>query len=163
MINNKYIGLLSHRRLKTQWIDSFNKNASFAFIYIFSIDNINFKINTFPCHLYLSSIFTFVVLTSHFSTNPMQLFTYVRQCLATEMRLIQAASGEIPNGLPNIPISNVTAEVARQVDILRHRTEDTAKDLRKLEEDQESFALQYHECTKINGKFGKINDNGVDF
>lgn len=82
----------------------------------------------------------------------MQLFTYVRQCLATEMRLIQAASGEIPTGLPNIPISNVTAEVARQVDVLQRRTEDTAKDLRKLEEDQESFALQYHECTKINGK-----------
>jgi hypothetical protein len=24
--------------------------------------------------------------------------------------------------------------------------------LRKMEQEQESFALQYHECTKLNGK-----------
>ncbi|KAJ8947459.1 hypothetical protein NQ318_009760 [Aromia moschata] len=33
-----------------------------------------------------------------YSNNPMQLYTYVRQCLATEMRLVQVAGGESCHG-----------------------------------------------------------------
>ncbi|KAJ8931548.1 hypothetical protein NQ314_015519, partial [Rhamnusium bicolor] len=82
--------------------------------------------------------------------NPMQLFTYVRQCLATEMRLVQAAGGENLTGLPNLMISNAGAEVLHKIDVLRGRTQNTAEDLRRMEQEQEAFALQYHECTKIN-------------
>lgn len=53
-------------------------------------------------------------------------------------------------GLPLIPDSN--AEIAQQLDYLRRRTQETGEDLRKMEQEQEAFALQYHECTKLNGK-----------
>lgn len=43
------------------------------------------------------------------------------------------------------------AEIAQQVDLLRRRTTDTGQDLRKMEQEQEAFALHYHECTKSNG------------
>lgn len=53
----------------------------------------------------------------------MQLFSYVRQCLATEMRLVQAANGEALSGLANLMISNSGAEVLHKIDILRRRTQ----------------------------------------
>lgn len=53
----------------------------------------------------------------------MQLFSYVRQCLATEMRLVQAANGEALSGLANLMISNSGAEVFHKIDILRRRTQ----------------------------------------
>ena len=48
-----------------------------------------------------------------------------------------------------VPDSN--AEIAQQLDFLRRRTQETGEDLRKMEQEQEAFALQYHECTKLNG------------
>ena len=44
------------------------------------------------------------------------------------------------------------AEIVNELDILHRRTRETADILRQLEQEQESFALQYHDCTKINGK-----------
>lgn len=29
--------------------------------------------------------------------------------------------------------------------------QESGEDLRRMEQEQESFALQYHECTKLNG------------
>lgn len=52
----------------------------------------------------------------------MQLFNYVRQCLATEVRLIQAA-GENYLGMPNLGISNSGTEVMHKIEILKTRTQ----------------------------------------
>lgn len=57
-----------------------------------------------------------------FSANPMQLFNYVRQCLATEVRLIQAA-GENFLGMPNLMVSNSGTEVMHKIEVLRGRTQ----------------------------------------
>ncbi|KAK9870367.1 hypothetical protein WA026_007935 [Henosepilachna vigintioctopunctata] len=89
-----------------------------------------------------------------YSANPLQLFTYVRQCLATEFGLIQQASGEV---VPGLSMKNSGAETLHKIDILRRRTQDTAADLRRMEEDQEAFHLQYHECTKINAHLQGLN------
>lgn len=43
------------------------------------------------------------------------------------------------------------SEIAQQIDVLRHRTTETMKLLRQMEQEQEGFALHYHECTKLNG------------
>ncbi|KAJ8920971.1 hypothetical protein NQ315_015765 [Exocentrus adspersus] len=90
-----------------------------------------------------------------YSANPMQLFTYVRQCMATEMRLVQAAGGEGFSGLPLI--SNTNAEVLHKIEILRSRTHSISEDLRRMEQEQEAFALQYHECTKINAALQQMS------
>ncbi|XP_025832756.1 signal transducer and activator of transcription 5B [Agrilus planipennis] len=90
------------------------------------------------------------VFRQRYSGNPMQLFNYVRQCLATEMRLVQAVNGEGTTGLPSFIANSSSAEVMHKLDILRNRTREQAEDLRRMEQEQEAFALQYHECTKIN-------------
>lgn len=53
----------------------------------------------------------------------------------------------------NIPlIPDAMSELAQQLELLRRKTAETGEELRKIEHMQEDFALQYHECTKINGK-----------
>ncbi|XP_028135421.1 signal transducer and activator of transcription 5B isoform X1 [Diabrotica virgifera virgifera] len=84
-----------------------------------------------------------------YSSCPIQLFTHIRNCLAAEMRLVQAAGVDSLTGLPNLMISNSGAEVLQKVNVLRSRTQSTAEDLRKMEQELEAFALQYHECQKI--------------
>lgn len=54
----------------------------------------------------------------------MSLFTYVRQCLATEMRLIRAADGQADFGLPNILTANsAAAEILQSIEVVRRRTQ----------------------------------------
>lgn len=61
---------------------------------------------------------------ARYSTNPMQLFNYVRQCLATEMSLIQNNSGESGlSGFPNLATTNSGAQVLHQLEQLRARTQ----------------------------------------
>ncbi|XP_045471331.1 signal transducer and activator of transcription 5B isoform X3 [Harmonia axyridis] len=89
-----------------------------------------------------------------YSANPMQLFTYIRQCLSTEFGMIQQVSGEI---VPGLSMKNSGAETLHKIDILKRRTQDTSTDLRRMEEDQEAFAIQYHECTKINAHLQQLS------
>lgn len=94
---------------------------------------------------------------SRYSSNPMQLFSYVRQCLATEMKLIQAAGVDGPLGM--VPFATTTggAEVIHKLDILRRRTQESGEDLRRMEQEQEAFALSYHECTKLNAHLSQLS------
>ncbi|XP_071451764.1 signal transducer and activator of transcription 5B isoform X2 [Hetaerina americana] len=104
--------------------------------------------------------------------DPMSLFRLVRHCLNTEMKLVQQASvnrnvppqvggppggnGPMAQGMANnhgmgmAPTqADSGAEIAQQVEYLRRRTQDTGEDLRRMEQEQEAFALQYHECFKL--------------
>jgi len=47
---------------------------------------------------------------------------------------------------------DIITEIAREIDRLRQSTQQTRDAMRKMEQDQESFAIHYHECTKTNGK-----------
>ncbi|CAG9853830.1 unnamed protein product [Phyllotreta striolata] len=95
-------------------------------------------------------------LRVRYGSNPMQLFNLIRDRLAAEMRLIQTAGIDNLAGLPNIMMSNSGAEVLQKVNVLRSRTQGTAEDLRKMESELESFALQYHECSKISAHLQTI-------
>ncbi|XP_014206630.1 signal transducer and activator of transcription 5B isoform X2 [Copidosoma floridanum] len=91
-----------------------------------------------------------------YSPNPTSLFKIIRHCLATELNLVSQI--EQPGSvLMNMPGSRIglmmgdsVAEIAQQLEALRRRTQETGEDLRKMEQEQESFALAYHECTKLN-------------
>lgn len=57
-------------------------------------------------------------------------------------------------GMMQQAIPDITAvEIMQQLELFRSRTQITSEELRKLEQEQESFALQYHECNKLNGKY----------
>lgn len=81
----------------------------------------------------------------------MQLFNYIRKCLATELQLIQAATGESPSGLNHL-ISSRASDIMHKIEMLRRKSSGTSDLLRSMEEQQESFAIRYHDCTKLNGK-----------
>lgn len=90
-----------------------------------------------------------------YSRNPMDLFKIIRHCLATEMKLvaqIESLSGAPMNmgGARGMMDIDIVSEMAQQIEGLRRRTQETAEDLRKIEQEQESFAICYHECTKLN-------------
>ena len=46
-------------------------------------------------------------------------------------------------------LSDSSAEILQQLEILRQRTQETGEDLRRMEQEQEAFALEYHELSKI--------------
>ncbi|KAF7282323.1 signal transducer and transcription activator Stat92E isoform X2 [Rhynchophorus ferrugineus] len=96
-----------------------------------------------------------------YSSNPLQLFNFIRQCLATEMKFLQAAGADFMGMGPTLPLSNSAAEVLHKLEDLRKRTQATAEDARKLEQEQEAFALQYHECTKVNAHLQQLNSQGT--
>ncbi|XP_018340106.1 PREDICTED: signal transducer and activator of transcription 5B [Trachymyrmex septentrionalis] len=94
-----------------------------------------------------------------YSENPMSLYKIIRHCLGTEMKLVAEAEhlgGLISSDRVSLMIGDTVTEIAHQVDILRRKTYETGEDLRKIEQEQESFALSYHECTKLNAHLQHI-------
>ncbi|XP_026271411.1 signal transducer and activator of transcription 5B isoform X3 [Frankliniella occidentalis] len=83
---------------------------------------------------------------------PLDLFRLMRHCLNAELQVIRQVEnvpvGSVPPAAGLMPDS--VAEIAQQIDVLRHRTSETGKLLRQMEQEQEGFALHYHECTKLN-------------
>lgn len=86
----------------------------------------------------------------------MYLYDYVRRCLFTEMKLIKDAGGDYSLFPTGFEIPNSATEVIRKIDILRTRTQETSDGLSNLRQEQESFALQYHELTKLNAAIQQL-------
>lgn len=80
----------------------------------------------------------------------MYLYNYVRGCLYTELKLIKEAGGDYPLFSSDFDIPNASTDVIRKINTLRNRTQETADELSKIKQEQEAFALQYHELTKMN-------------
>ena len=55
-----------------------------------------------------------------------------------------------PGGMPLVP--DTASEIIQQIQYLRQRVHDAGEDYEKMKQEQESFAIQYHECAKLNGK-----------
>ncbi|KZC10554.1 Signal transducer and activator of transcription 5B [Dufourea novaeangliae] len=90
-----------------------------------------------------------------YTHNPTTLFRIIRHCLGTEMKLVAQVENlggalmSMAGGKVGL-ISDAVAEIAQHVESLRRRTQETGEDLRKMEQEQEAFAISYHECTKLN-------------
>ncbi|XP_059486030.1 signal transducer and activator of transcription 5B isoform X2 [Neocloeon triangulifer] len=114
---------------------------------------------------------------NRYSQNPGSLIRIIRHCLNTEIKLVQQVENAWGDGsstaanqssLPQAsaarvmeqqqpllhPVGNpqdvVQAEINQQLEYLRLRTQKTGEECRRIEQEQEAFALQYHECTKLN-------------
>ncbi|XP_045119037.1 signal transducer and activator of transcription 5B-like isoform X2 [Portunus trituberculatus] len=93
--------------------------------------------------------------TRYLSSNPLILVGIIQNCLKTELQLVQRHENML--GAPqNNMVIEPCAEIVNELDILHRRTRETADILRQLEQEQESFALQYHDCTKINAHLSHI-------
>ncbi|XP_058798217.1 signal transducer and activator of transcription 5B [Phymastichus coffea] len=96
-----------------------------------------------------------------YTSHPVALFKIIRHCLGTEMNLVSQVenlSGTLMNMAGNRSLMGDShAEIAQQLDSLRRRTQETGEDLRKMEQEQESFAIAYHDCTKLNAHLQSIS------
>lgn len=56
---------------------------------------------------------------------------------------------EIPSSFPELT-TDTSSQKMKQLDLLRHRAQVTAENLKRLEKDQEAFiALEHHDFTNI--------------
>ena len=100
------------------------------------------------------------MLQQKYSQNPATLYRIIRHCLGTEMKLVSQVE-HLGQAFLNMAhrgslMGDAVAEIAQQVEELRRRTQETGEDLRKMEQEQEAFAICYHECTKINAHLQHI-------
>ncbi|XP_015116346.1 signal transducer and activator of transcription 5B [Diachasma alloeum] len=97
-----------------------------------------------------------------YSQNPATLFRIIRHCLGTEMKLVAQVENlggalmSMAHGRVGLMVGDAVAEIAQQVEALRRRTQETGEDLRKMEQEQEAFAISYHECTKVNAHLQQL-------
>ncbi|XP_034939786.1 signal transducer and activator of transcription 5B [Chelonus insularis] len=97
-----------------------------------------------------------------YSSNPGTLFRIIRHCLGTEMKLVAQAENlggtlmSITHGRVGLMVGDAVPEIDQQLDALRRRTQETGEDLRKMEQEQEAFAISYHECTKLNAHLQQL-------
>lgn len=64
-------------------------------------------------------------------------------------------------GMSSNPASllpDASGEILQQLDMLRQRTQETGEDLRRMEQEQEAFALEYHELTKIQANLTHLQN-----
>lgn len=68
------------------------------------------------------------------------------------MAEVESFGGSLMNMMPSssrLMVADSATDIAHQVEILRRRTQETADALGQMAQDQEAFALGYHECTKV--------------
>lgn len=93
----------------------------------------------------------------NYGHNPHALVRVIKNCLATEMRIIQQAencsrlASHMPG--PHDPHSEIT----QQLDTLRRRTQETEDELRRMIQIQESFVIQYQECQKLQAHYQQLS------
>lgn len=103
----------------------------------------------------LTHISIILSLQHKYSQNPIMLFKILRHCLSIEMKLVAQAENlggtlmNIANDRFNIMIGDSVTEITQQLEILRRKTYESGEDLRLMEQEQEGFAITYHECTKL--------------
>lgn len=99
-------------------------------------------------------VFVTLRLQLKYLQNPAALYKIIKHCLALEMKYVQQVEGTLGTPLPNIPSNRLImpVDIIQQLGALRQKALDCADDIRKMEHDQESFALSYHECTKLNAQ-----------
>ncbi|XP_018913039.1 signal transducer and activator of transcription 5B isoform X2 [Bemisia tabaci] len=90
-----------------------------------------------------------------FSHNPVSLFRILKNCLDNEMNLVKIAEsqstgqGVNANGFLGI-MDPPAVEIIQELDKLRSKTTKIGECVRRVEQEQESFAIQYHEFSKVS-------------
>lgn len=97
-----------------------------------------------------------------YGQSPHKLFSLVNDCLKTEVKLLHQAENLQVGGLIgphlNFVPDTTSAEILHQIEILRQKTQVTNDELGHLEQEQESFALKYHDCAKIRATIQQVEN-----
>ncbi|XP_023221755.1 signal transducer and activator of transcription 5B-like [Centruroides sculpturatus] len=110
----------------------------------------------FLIRLKLSEAATF--FKENYFHNPKQLVRVVKHCLQTEKRTVQQAENLLQGmggGHVQFP-PDPHQEITMQIEKLRHKSQETDEDLRRMQEEQETFVIQYQESSKRQGLYLKL-------
>lgn len=120
------------------------------------IENTLASEENFLIRLKLSEAATF--FKEHYFHNPRQLVRVVKHCLQTEKRTVQQAENVLQGmgGHMQFP-PDPHQEITMQVEKLRHKSQETDEDLRRMQEEQETFVIQYQESTKRQAQIQQMN------
>jgi len=76
------------------------------------------------------------------------LFRFLRHCLNVELTFVsQQSQGILP---PQADDS--TAEINEKISLIKHKTVETGDLLRRMEQEQEAFAIKCHDRQKLEGR-----------
>jgi len=87
-----------------------------------------------------------------YEKQPMSLVRVVKNCLATEARLVQQADSM--NG--DSKQANVNRQILEKFEALQRSTQETEAELRRMQLNQEQFIIQYQESLKINNQLAQL-------
>lgn len=88
-----------------------------------------------------------------YRTHPMNLVRVVKNCLATEQRLVQQTEA---SGMDN-QAANAYRQIQQQLDFLYKMTQETEGELNKNQQMQESFIIQYQDSHKIQAQIQQLS------
>ncbi|XP_064471911.1 signal transducer and activator of transcription 5B-like isoform X3 [Ornithodoros turicata] len=94
----------------------------------------------------------------NYSHNPGALIRVIKNCLATELRIVQHAENPCHRLAPHVAgPQDPHTEICQQLEKLRRRTQlqalETEEELRRMIQIQESFVIQYQECQKLQALY----------
>ncbi|XP_065164770.1 signal transducer and activator of transcription 5B isoform X2 [Atheta coriaria] len=93
---------------------------------------------------------------SYYEDKYHNLYDHIRNMLMAEDRIYRVACGEIID--TNSQFATVETMIAQQFSQLSDNTREISQDLKRLEEEQETFAINYHDCTKLNAALTNMNN-----
>ncbi|XP_029671595.1 signal transducer and activator of transcription 5B isoform X1 [Formica exsecta] len=111
----------------------------------------------------LKLIETAKIFRQKYSEDPLRLFLTIKFCLDTEMKLVARAENLgnthtfMNNDKMNIVINDSLTQIKEQFGSLRQNVCENATFVRRIEEEQEAFAILYHDCTKLNATLQQIS------
>ncbi|XP_043192536.1 signal transducer and activator of transcription 5B-like isoform X2 [Amphibalanus amphitrite] len=95
---------------------------------------------------------------ARYPQNSLSLVRIIQHALNWELKLVTqhetGLQGMAPGGMALIP--DTASEIIQQIQYLRQRVHDAGEDYEKMKQEQESFAIQYHECAKLNATLQHI-------
>jgi len=89
---------------------------------------------------------------SIYETQPMNLVRVVKNCLATETRLVQQADSMTGDSKQ----ANANRQILERFEGLQRCTQETEAELRQMQHKQEQFIIQYQESLKINNQLTQL-------
>lgn len=102
-------------------------------------------------------------LQSLYSNTPLQLVKEIKSCLAQEQRLVHEAENPVKNKDPSSDQSTeLHKQIATLIERAREKTQITDNDLKQLQNQQESFIIQYQNQLKVNAHIQQVEKQNKD-
>ncbi|XP_022249691.1 signal transducer and activator of transcription 5B-like isoform X2 [Limulus polyphemus] len=100
-----------------------------------------------------------IYFRDNYSNNPQQLVRVVKHCLQAESKAIQLAENlcvQMTNQLQGP--STIHQEISQHLDKLKKKTQETEEELRRMQQEQESFVIQYQESSKRQAQIQQLTN-----